>query len=244
MVQVLDLQGDQMLSGQFYDGDSLESSTRVLTWHDESPYRYWIASHKSSSGSQVIQSFEIQLLKAKSLRPSQEEQKMRLKLILNIADSNSSISAGELRRLPLGEILMERAELLMATLQRESRGKNSVTLIHEKQTRTSTPKNQPSRKVSSAITGANSDDAILVAKIYVDQCNISTVRAAQRTADFLGVQTNLVHVALKNARRNEWLTSSGSGKAGGQLTEKGIREFEISLGREREQNISKKRGGN
>ncbi len=241
-MQVLDLQGEQMLSGQIYDGDSLESSNRVLTWHDEAPYRFWIASHRTHSGSQVIQSFEIQQLKAKSLRPSQEEQKSRLKLISNIAENGSAISAGELRRLPLGEILMERAELLMATLQRESRRNDSVILINETKTRDSTTKSQSNRNVSSAISGANSDDAILVAKIYVDQCNISTVRAAQRTADYLGVDTNLIHVALKIARRNKWLTSSGSGRAGGQLTEKGLLEFNVSQGPAREKSISKKRG--
>jgi hypothetical protein len=231
-----------MLSGQIYDGDSLESSNRVLTWHDEAPYRFWIASHRTQSGSQVIQSFEIQQLKAKSLRPSQEEQKNRLKLISNIAENGSAISAGELRRLPLGEILMERAELLMATLQRESRRNDSVILINETKTRNSSTKSQSNRSISSAISGANSDDAILVAKIYVDQCNISTVRAAQRTADYLGVDTTLIHVALKIARRNKWLTSSGSGRAGGQLTEKGLLEFNVSQGPEREKSISKKRG--
>jgi hypothetical protein len=233
-----------MLSGQIYDGDSVETSNRVLTWHDEAPYRFWIASYRTQSGSQVIQSFEIQQLKAKSLRPSQEEQKNRLKLISINTDGASAISAGELRRLPLGEILMERAELLMATLQRESRKKNSVVLIHETRSRVSPTKNQSSKTSISAISGANSDDAILVAKIYVDQCNISTVRAAQRTADYLGVDTTLVHVALKIARRNKWLTSSGSGKAGGQLTEKGVLEFNVSKGPEREQSINKKRGNN
>ena len=233
-----------MLSGQIYDGDSVETSNRVLTWHDEAPYRFWIASYRTQSGSQVIQSFEIQQLKAKSLRPSQEEQKNRLKLISINTDGASAISAGELRRLPLGEILMERAELLMATLQRESRKKNSVVLINETRSRVSPTKNQSSKTSISAISGANSDDAILVAKIYVDQCNISTVRAAQRTADYLGVDTNLVHVALKIARRNKWLTSSGSGKAGGQLTEKGLLEFNVSQGPEREKSISKKRGNN
>jgi len=231
-----------MLSGQIYDGDSLETSSRVLTWHDESPYRFWIASHKTPSGSQMIQSFEIQQLKSKALRPSLEEQKSRLKLISTNSDNSSAITAGELRRLPLGEILIERAELLMATLQRESRRKDSVVLIHESRTRSSTSKNQPSKNISSSISGANSDDAILVAKIYVDQCNISTVRAAQRTAEYLGVDTSLVHVALKIARRNKWLTSSGSGKAGGQLTEKGALEFNVSMGAEREKSITKKRG--
>lgn len=231
-----------MLSGQIYDGDSLEASSRVLTWHDESPYRFWIASYKTQSGNQVIQSFEIQQLKSKALRPSQEEQKSRLKLISTNSENSSAITAGELRRLPLGEILIERAELLMATLQRESRRKDSVVLINESRTRDSSSKSQASKNISSSISGANSDDAILVAKIYVDQCNISTVRAAQRTAEFLGVDTNLVHVALKIARRNKWLTSSGSGKAGGQLTEKGALEFSVSMGAEREKSITKKRG--
>lgn len=231
-----------MLSGQIYDGDSLETSNRVLTWHDEAPFRFWIGSSRTQSGSQVIQSFEIQQLKARSLRPSQEEQKSRLKLISNVSGNSSTISAGELRRLPLGDILMERAELLMATLRRESRRKDSVILINESRTRNSSSKTQPTKNVTSAISGANSDDAILIAKIYVDQCNISTVRAAQRTADYLGVDTNLVHVALKIARRNKWLTSSGSGRAGGQLTEKGLSEFEVSQGPEREKSISKKRG--
>ncbi len=231
-----------MLSGQIYDGDSLESSNRVLTWHDEHPYRFWIASYKTQSGSQAIASFEIQQLKSNSLRPSQEEQKSRLKLVFTNSEGDSAITAGELRRLPLGEILIERAELLMATLQRESRRKDSVVLISESRTRNSSSKSRSSKNIPSSISGANSDDAILVAKIYVDQCNISTVRAAQRTAEYLGVDANLVHVALKIARRNKWLTSAGSGKAGGQLTEKGTQEFNLSMGPSREKTITKKRG--
>jgi hypothetical protein len=81
-----------MLSGQIYDGDSLETSHRVLTWHDEAPYRFWIASTRTESGSQVIQSFEIQRLRLKSLRPSQDEQKSRLKLISNTAENPSAIA--------------------------------------------------------------------------------------------------------------------------------------------------------
>jgi len=231
-----------MFSGQIYDGDSLQTSNRVLTWHDESPYRYWIGSHRTPSGTQVIQSFEIQRLKAKSLKPSQDELKGRLKLITNYSDSSSVITAGELRKLPLGEILLERAELLMATLQRESRKKDSVILISENRTRNSLSTNSKSQ--STGISGANSEDAILIAKIYVDQCSISTGRAAQRTAEYLGVETNLVHVALKIARRRKWLTSSGSGKAGGLLTDEGLTEFNLSAGPEREASLTKKRGGN
>jgi hypothetical protein len=54
----------------------------------------------------------------------------------------------------------------------------------------------------------------------------------------------LVHVALKIARRRKWLTSSGSGKAGGLLTDEGLIEFNMSAGPEREASLIKKRGGN
>jgi hypothetical protein len=115
-------------------------------------------------------------------------------------------------------------------------------LISENRTRNSLSTNSKSQ--STGISGANSEDAILIAKIYVDQCSISTGRAAQRTAEYLGVETNLVHVALKIARRRKWLTSSGSGKAGGLLTDEGLTEFNLSAGPEREASLTKKRGGN
>jgi hypothetical protein len=229
-----------MLSGHIYDGDSLESSRRVLTWHDESPYRFWVGSTRSDSGMQEIQSFEIQVLKPKSLRPSEEEKKTRLRLISNGRGDSGLITASEFRKLPLGEILLERAELLMATMQREARRQDSVVLLHQATPRTS---NTSSRsRVVPPVSGASSQEAIFIAKIYVDQCSMSTVRAAQRTAEYLGVEKNLVHVALKIARRNEWLTSSGSGKAGGNLTEKGKKEFQKTDGATREAQFQKKRG--
>jgi hypothetical protein len=132
----------------------------------------------------------------------------------------------------------------MATLQRESRRKDSVILISENRTRNSSSVSSNTKSQASAILGANSEDAILIAKIYVDQCSVSTGRAAQRTAEYLGVETNLVHVALKIARRRKWLTSSGSGKAGGLLTDEGLTEFNLSAGPEREASLTKIRGGN
>lgn len=233
-----------MLSGHIYDGDSLLDSKRILTWHDEDPFRFWVASYRGDSGSQVIQSFEVQILQPKGLRPSNEELRARLKLVGNQIDSNRVISASEFRKLPLGEILIERADLLMATMQRESRRKDKVVLLKDFGTNTVRQSNSKPPKGFSVITGANSDDAVLIAKIYVDQCNMSTVRAAQRTAEYLKIETKLVHVALKIARRNKWLTSSGSGKAGGQLTDRGETEFALSNGPMREKLMQKRRGLN
>lgn len=230
-----------MLTGHMFDGDSLQSSKRVITWHDESPYRFWIGSFRSDSGAHILQSLEIQLVAPSSLRPSKEEQKMRLKLIPTLTQDTKGLSASEFRKLPLGEILMERAEALMFSLQREYARGNAVVLLRDQSVRNRSGQDN-SKKTSKLISGANSDDAILIAKIYTDHCSVSTVRAAQRTAEYLKVDTNLVHVALKIARRNEWLTSSGSGKAGGQLTKKGEEEFVNSNGRAREKAIQKAKG--
>ena len=230
-----------MLTGHMFDGDSLQSSKRVITWHDESPYRFWIGSYRSDSGAHVLQSLEVQLVASSSLRPSKEEQRTRLKLIPNLTQGLKGLSASEFRKLPLGEILMERAEALMFSLQRESVRGNAVLLLKDQSVRTRGPQDV-SKRTSKLISGANSEDAILIAKIYTDQCSVSTVRAAQRTAEYLKVDTNLVHVALKIARRNEWLTSSGSGRAGGQLTKKGDQEFVNSNGGAREKAFQKSKG--
>lgn len=233
-----------MLSGHIYDGESLQISKRVLTWHDESQYRYWVGSCRAESGNQVIQSFEIQLLDLNPELPSSDELRIRLRLISNNFENANALSASEFRRLPLGEILMERAQHLMARMQYENKRSKSVVLLKENSIRNSNRKTPRKSLHESAISGANSDDAILVAKIYVDQCNMSNVRAAQRTAEYLSVESNLIHVALKIARRNGWLTSVGSGKAGGQLTEIGLTEFALSNGAEREKRINKNRGMN
>ena len=90
-----------MLTGHMFDGDSLQSSKRVLTWHDESPYRFWIGSVRSDSGAHILQSLEIQLVASSSLRPSKEEQKMRLKLIPTLTQDAKGLSASEFRKLPL-----------------------------------------------------------------------------------------------------------------------------------------------
>ena len=230
-----------MLTGHMFDGDSLQSSRRVITWHDESPYRFWIGSYRSDSGAHVLQSLEVQLVASSSLRPSKEEQRTRLKLIPNLTQGSKVLSASEFRKLPLGEILMERAEALMFSLQRESVRGNAVVLLKDQSVRTRGAQDN-SKRASKLVSGANSEDAILIAKIYTDQCSVSTVRAAQRTAEYLKVDTNLVHVALKIARRNEWLTSSGSGKAGGQLTKKGEQEFLNSNSGAREKAIQKMKG--
>ena len=87
---------------------------------------------------------------------------------------------------------------------------------------------------SKKIIGANGADAILIAKIYADLCVVSNNRAVQRTAEILNVDSSLVTMALRIARRNKWLTSSGAGKSGGELTTSGEVMFNFENGAQRE----------
>jgi hypothetical protein len=92
------------------------------------------------------------------------------------------------------------------------------------------------------IIGANSADSILIAKVYADLCDVSTTKVAQRTADTLGIDPDLVSMALRIARRNKWLTSSGAGKSGGELTSIGESVFYFENGIRREAFFLGKRG--
>lgn len=232
-----------MKSGHIFDGETLENSNKVLTWHDEAGYRFWIGAVMSRSGSWSIVSLEIQTLSQNLARPSKEELKTRLKLMVVASESTIDFTASLFRNLPLGEVFFERAELLMSIRSRESLNLGRIRLVDEATRNKGMRQSSKRRGLSQRlISGASTTDSILVAKIYADQCIVSTVRAAQRTAEFLGVETSLVHVCLKIARRNGWLTSNGPGKAGGELSKKGSEEFLKSNGREREQEIQMRAG--
>jgi hypothetical protein len=49
---------------------------------------------------------------------------------------------------------------------------------------------------------------------------------ALRTANLLGLELKQVYVAVRIARRNEWLTSGGAGKGSGALTKKGLKAYQ------------------
>jgi hypothetical protein len=73
----------------------------------------------------------------------------------------------------------------------------------------------------------------LIAKLYCQQSESGGRNSAKSTAEMLGIETSLVHTALRIARRNKWLTSLGAGKAGGELTELGAKKYIEFRGPER-----------
>ena len=74
---------------------------------------------------------------------------------------------------------------------------------------------------------------MLIAKVYSQISETGAKNAAKRCAQVLNVDSELIYVALRIARKHEWLTSQGSGKSGGQMTDKGEKEFRKSKGHER-----------
>lgn len=72
---------------------------------------------------------------------------------------------------------------------------------------------------------AKSKDSILIAKVYSEQSESGNKRPAKRTAEMLQVTTSLVYVAVRTARKHGWLSSEGTGNAGGTLTKSGADEF-------------------
>jgi hypothetical protein len=72
---------------------------------------------------------------------------------------------------------------------------------------------------------ARSEDSILIAKVYAEQSESGNKRPAKRTAEMLQISTSLVYVAVRTARKHGWLSSEGTGNAGGTLTKSGADEF-------------------
>ena len=72
---------------------------------------------------------------------------------------------------------------------------------------------------------AKSKDSILIAKVYSEQSESGNKRPAKRTAEMLQITTSLVYVAVRTARKHGWLSSEGTGNAGGTLTKSGADEF-------------------
>jgi len=72
---------------------------------------------------------------------------------------------------------------------------------------------------------AKSEDSILIAKVYSEQSESGNKRPAKRTAEMLQITTSLVYVAVRTARKHGWLSSEGTGNAGGALTKSGADEF-------------------
>ena len=220
-----------MKSGIVMTQPSLQKAMEFLTWHDEAPFRYWIGSKRGKQEGLSAISLEIQYVGSNPKPVSETEGKLRARVASISMPSSSNLqplNSTIVRQIPWGDLIKSHSSILAENLRVNNLKVRNID---------SARKGKPSVYLddrSKKIIGANGADAILIAKIYADLCVVSNNRAVQLTAEILNVDSSLVTMALRIARRNKWLTSSGAGKSGGELTTSGEVMFNFENGAQRE----------
>lgn len=221
-----------MESGIVFAGGSKTQLKDVLTWHDGLGRRVWLHSRQMSESTRVYLSLSVQTFSDKLPKVSDEEKRFRMKLAaMHEYQSGAEITATAMREIAIGQIIQIHSRLVMSQLINQSMDRK-IQLASDIQSRTTTA-NRLFLIDTAQEMRADGKDAILIAKLYCQQSESGGRNSAKATAEMLGIETSLVHTALRIARRNKWLTSVGAGKAGGALTELGEKKFREFKGAER-----------
>lgn len=217
------------MAGYVFSGGSSERLSDVLTWHDHQDCRVWVHSKATEAGREIV-SVEVQVVGKGAIKPSKEEESLRLKLCTKrqIPNISESISSKTFRTLPSGQLLDEHSEIVSRLISEKSLSKNrNVQLAEDISSRTvdlaRTYRWDSSEEILQE--GRKSKDAIVIAKVYEMLQSSGSRKLSARTAELLGLEVSTVHTAVQVARRNGWLTSNGSGVSGGVLTEEGEQMF-------------------
>lgn len=217
------------MAGYVFSGGTGERLSDVLTWHDHDGNRIWIHSKSMVKGREIL-SIEVQVVGPKAVKPSKEEESLRLKLCAKrqVPSGSESVNSKTFRTLPSGQLLDEHSEIVSRLINDKNNSKSkSIQLLEEVSSRTVDLKSIYRWDSSEEIVqeGKKSKDAIVIAKVYEMLQSSGNRKLSARTADLLGLEVSVVHTAVQVARRNGWLTSNGSGVSGGVLTEKGEEMF-------------------
>lgn len=217
------------MAGYVFSGGTGERLSDVLTWHDHDGNRIWIHSKSMDKGREIL-SIEVQVVGPKAVKPSKEEESLRLKLCAKrqIPSGSESVNSKTFRTLPSGQLLDEHSEIVSRLINDKNNSKSkSIQLLEEVSSRTVDLKSIYRWDSSEEIVqeGKKSKDAIVIAKVYEMLQSSGNRKLSARTADLLGLEVSVVHTAVQVARRNGWLTSNGSGVSGGVLTDEGEEMF-------------------
>ena len=235
------------MTGYVVSGWKGERLTDVLTWHDHEGNRIWIHSKAIENGRAIL-SIEVQVLGTRALKPSKEEESLRLKLCARrqLPNESESVNSKTFRTLPSGQLLDEHSEIVSRLITQSSSDweKKTLQLLEEFTSKTVNLARTYRWDSSDEIIreGKKSGDAILIARVYEMLQSSGTRKLSSRTADLLGLDVSVVHTAVQVARRNGWLTSNGAGFSGGFLTDLGHEMFLAVRGPERLERIMLKKG--
>jgi hypothetical protein len=219
----------------------------VITWQDIDDLRIWIHSRELADGHKPV-SIEIQTVGAErhpdGVDPMEAKARVALAAVIPADLRKSRISHGQMRNLQIGHI-MHMNSVLIENERARAVGKKDRKLklvnTDEEQYRTLEIAITQNGKKVAVLTNnmrANKADSILIAYLYAQFASTGNKKAASNTAQMLGIDSKFVYTALRNARKNGWLTTSGIGSSGGELTASGKKEFE-KAGRSRYEEIVK-----
>lgn len=211
----------------------MQAVDAAVTWHDVPPLRVWVGSRLlgGESRARVAVSVDFQYLGEIRRDPTSAERKARLEL-LHIFQSNSNfrpdLDAITIRQFPVGRILEEHSQLIgEQVFKSDSSNSLRLNLVSDVTSVSSRRDHKRERdSMGREVLGNSNGDSILIAFVYARQFAAGATKLSKRTADLLGIDVSVVHVALKIARRNGWITSEGAGKSGGHLTELGELMFQ------------------
>ena len=234
-------------SGLIYRRSPGTPARDVISWHFKSPYRIWIHSRIVEANYKPL-SVEVQWIGQKSIPLTEAEMNLRLDLSALRAEpaTSTELDPSTFREIALGAFLEAHANFVATQwvhLQGVKQDKVSLVKDFEMITNQDLAPSKGSTKDVPEIR-ATKRDSIFIAAIYSQQVDSGSAKPAQQTANLLGIDVNLVYVAVKNARRHGWLTTSGSGKGSGSLTTEGKEQLnEINFQSLYEQFITKRLDG-
>jgi len=220
----------------------------VITWQDLGDLRIWIHSRQTEQGFKPV-SLEIQTLgnqrHPSGVDPNEAKARAALAAVSPADLSGTRIGHGQMRNLPMGHI-MEFNSILISNEQARTLGKSERRLnfaeTEKEQYRVlNIAITQGGKKVASLTNEmrANKADSILIAYMYAQISATGNKKAARNIADMLEIESKFIYTALRNARKNGWLTTTGIGSSGGELTVIGKKEFE-KAGRTRYEKLIRK----
>ena len=232
----------------------------VLSWHEINLEKFglariWIHSRATSKGtSGKSQSFrggpneqlwyftlvgiEVQI-HGDSLQPvTEEEKRLRLELAKFAPEgSNPSLNTALMREIPATRLESDHRKIILSCIDSgEFKESTKLKLVKSERIRGKLFKNGSlgnSFYESALDLRSTNLDAIAIAKLYSDLHRLGSKKIVQQIAEQTGASPESIYIAIRVARTKKWLTSSGVGKSGGELTELGLKEFKTRGGQKR-----------
>ena len=231
----------RVTSGVVYEQMGGELPANLLTWHDVLPHRVWVHSRLTEEGHKPL-SVEIQWIGSSNELPAITDEEIEVRLLLakvKIGNAaHSELNASSLRAFSLGQILDNHATMVTKRkLKQRADSKTTLRIAGRFEVETFVDGAFEAQSMAFTtshseriVLRATSSDSLLIAKVYSEQTESGNKRPAKSTANLLHIETAMVYVAVRTARKNRWLSSEGSGVSGGRLTENGKRDFDAING--------------